>query len=104
MLTASVDHLSVLVRIVRHSTTGRRIQLPNHTIETACSRRQAYNRIYEVGDDDSVDNSGGTKRGATCTAIHSPAEEAQPDRERKARQRVSIIDGGSDARQQVSGR
>ena len=52
-----------------------------------------------MGHYDSVHDSGHPERDPAGVVVHIQAEEAQPDGEGKARQRVQVVDGGVDARQ-----
>lgn len=82
------DHMPLLVRIIRYSSTGRRLFLANPTHEIAFSRRQANDRLPKMGDNDSLDHNGCSKCGGVGSSVHLQIEEAQSFSQRQAWKRV----------------
>jgi hypothetical protein len=91
-----------LVRKLDRLETGPRRQLtePAHTASLA--RRNSDDGLPEMGYHHPHNHAGRTERDSLGLALHISVEAYQPNREGKARQRISPLDRGFDVGQQIS--
>lgn len=79
----TIDHVSVLVRVILHFAPCRRVEVDSGSDHTTGPGRSTFDGISEMGDHDPFHDSGHTERYIARLVVHIQAEEAQPNGEGK---------------------
>lgn len=94
----SADNMFILVRNRSYTLSDRKEEFAYGIFSTTnISKRHSYPRIPSLGCRPSFNHTSSTSGGFTWIAVHSQAEDEEPDSSGSARERVSATNSGSNA-------